>query len=80
MSVLDKLALIDQKHAEFEQKLDADAQKLLERYDEMENKKAKVFDRRNQVLDARAKGGLGLTTAQVKSLRDRFGVSADVFV
>src|ERR1700733_10351019 len=55
MSVLDKLTLVDTKHAEFEQKLDARAQKALDRYAEDEAKTEKIFDRRDSVLDAREK-------------------------
>ena len=55
MSVLDKLTLVDTKHAEFEQKLDARAQKALDRYAEVEAKTEKIFDRRDSVLDAREK-------------------------
>ena len=53
MSVVDKIDMLNQRHAEFEQSLDAKAQKLLERYDEVDRKAAKTFDRRNQVLDVR---------------------------
>lgn len=55
MSVMDKLDLIDQKHAEFEAGLDKDAQALLERYDALDKKKDKVFQRRNSVVDVREK-------------------------
>lgn len=54
MSVLDKLDRINEKHAEFEKALDEDAQRLLERYEEVQNKQAKVFERRNLALDERA--------------------------
>ena len=55
MSVMDKLDLIDQKHAEFEAGLDKDAQALMERYDALGRKKDKVFERRNSVVAVREK-------------------------
>ena len=55
MSVMDKLDLIDQKHAEFEAGLDKDAQELLESYDALGKKKDAVFDRRKSVVAVRMK-------------------------
>lgn len=55
MSVLDKLDLLTQKGDEFEADLHAAADRLLARYDEVEQKKAKVFERRHAALADREK-------------------------
>lgn len=55
MAITDKLDRLNERHAEFEQKLDADADKLLAKYDELDAKKDKVFDRRLSALAERDK-------------------------
>jgi hypothetical protein len=55
MSELDKFDLVNERHFDFEKALDADAQKLLKRYDEIDNKKKKVFERRLLALSERGK-------------------------
>ena len=55
MSVLDKIDAVNERHADFEKALDGDLQKLLEAYDELDQKKKKVIDRRHSALSDRAK-------------------------
>jgi hypothetical protein len=55
MSVLDKADIVNERHADFEKALDDDLQKLLERYDALDEKKKKVLDRRHLALSERDK-------------------------
>jgi hypothetical protein len=55
MSELDKFDLLNERHSDFEKALDADAQKLLARYDEIDAKKQKVLERRLLALSERGK-------------------------
>jgi hypothetical protein len=55
MSVLDKINLLNEPHSDFEKPLDADAQKVLEHYDEIDAKKQRVLDWRYAALNERVK-------------------------
>lgn len=55
MSVLDKIDAVNERHADFEKALDGDLQKLLNAYDELDQKKQKVMDRRHSALAERTK-------------------------
>jgi hypothetical protein len=47
--------LVNERHSDFEKALDADAQKLLKRYDEVDQKKKEVLERRLLALSERGK-------------------------
>lgn len=51
----DKLDHLDQLHDDFEKNLEADADMLLGRYKQLDDKRVNVFARRNVALDARDK-------------------------
>lgn len=52
MSVVDKLKLVAERRAELNASLDAGAQKLLDRYDEISKKADVAFDRHHARLTA----------------------------
>jgi hypothetical protein len=75
MSLIDKLNLVVERREDLNRSLDAGADKILERYAEVDVKAAKAFDKHHDRLDAEEKA-IDATDAAIERMSNSVGNSS----